>query len=212
LVPIYIVAAALAASLAVTAVVAAWLLSARLTRAEWIAVCVVCAGLGLLGLAAGPEGSERGPRGLEWALLGVVGAVLVAGVLAGRLTDRSRALALGLGAGSGFAVVEVGVRLIDSIDPTSVSTFLNPALYAVALGGTVAFLLLTSALSRGSVTTAVAGMVVGETIAPAVVGVVWLGDRTRDGFGWMVFAGFAVAVVGTLVLARFGEPAEPEPA
>ena len=34
-----------------------------------------------------------------------------------------------------------------------------------------------SALSRGSVTTAVAGMVVGETVGPALVGVAWLGDQ-----------------------------------
>lgn len=211
LVPIYVVAAALAASLAVTAIVAAWVLSARLSSAEWTAVGVVCASLAMLGLAAGPAGSQHGPAGLAWALLGVVAAIFIAGAVAGRLGDRSRALALGLGAGSGFGVVEVGVRLIDSIDPTKAAFYVNPGLYAVFAGGAAGFLLLTSALHRGSVTTAVAGMVVGETIAPALVGVVWLGDRTRDGLGWMVFAGFAVAVAGTLVLARFGEAPNPEP-
>ncbi|WP_264078558.1 DMT family transporter [Mycobacterium szulgai] len=212
LVPIYVVAAALAASIAVTALVAAWLLSARLSAREWSAVGVVCASLAMLGLAAGPEGSQRGPTGLGWALLGVVGVIFLAGAAAGRLSDRPRALALGLAAGTGFGVVEVGVRLIDVIDPTKASFYLNPALYASAAGGAAGFLLLTSALHRGSVTTAVAGMVVGETIAPALVGVVWLGDRSREGLGWMVVVGFAVAVAGTLVLARFGEapsPAEP---
>jgi phosphatidylserine synthase len=48
-------------------------------------------------------------------------------------------------------------------------------------------------------------MVVGETIAPALVGVVWLGDRAREGLGWVVVVGFLVAVAGTLLLARFGE-------
>ncbi|WP_245850007.1 DMT family transporter [Mycobacterium angelicum] len=212
LVPIYVVAAALAASIAVTALVAAWLLSAHLSTREWTAVGVVCASLAMLGVAAGPEGSQRGPAGLGWALLGVVAVIFLAGAAAGRLSDRPRALALGLGAGSGFGVVEVGVRLIDVIDPTKAYFYLNPALYAAAAGGAAGFLLLTSALHRGSVTTAVAGMVVGETIAPALVGVVWLGDRSREGLGWMVVVGFAVAVTGTLVLARFGEapsPAEP---
>lgn len=214
LVPIYVVAAALAASIAVTGIVAAWLLSARLSPAEWTAVGVVCASLALLGFAAGPEGSQHGPAGLGWALLGVVAAIFVVGAAAGRLGDRPRALALGLGAGCGFGVVEVGVRLIDTIDLTKAAFYTNPALYAAAAGGAAGFLLLTSALHRGSVTTAVAGMVVGETIAPALVGVVWLGDRARDGLGWMVFVGFGVAVAATLVLARFGEapvPAETEP-
>ena len=84
----------------------------------------------------------------------------------------------------------------------------NPAAYALLVGGGAAFLLLTSALQRGSVTTATAGMVIGETIGPAVVGVVWLGDRTREGLAWLAVLGFAVAVAGALALARFGEAPE----
>jgi len=59
------------------------------------------------------------------------------------------------------------------------------------------------------VTTTVAAMVVGETIAPALVGAVWLGDRAREGLGWLVVLGFAVAVAATLALARFGEAPTP---
>jgi drug/metabolite transporter (DMT)-like permease len=209
LVPIYVVAAALAASLAVTAIVAVWMLSARLTPVEWVAVGVVCAGLAMLGLAAGPEGSQRGPAGLGWALLVVVAVLFVAGAAAGRLGDRSRALVLGLGAGGGFGVVEIAVRLIDPIDPTKAAFYTNPAVYALIAGGAAGFLMLTSALSRGSVTTAVAGMVVGETVGPALVGVAWLGDRTRAGLSWMVVAGFVIAVAGALALSRFGEAPSP---
>jgi drug/metabolite transporter (DMT)-like permease len=209
LVPIYVVAAAIAASLAVTAIVAAWVLKTRLSRVEWAAVAVVCASLAMLGLAAGPEGSGHGPPQLGWALLVIVAVVFVAGAAAGRLSDRSRALVLGLGAGAGFGVVEIAVRLIDPIDPTKAAFYTNPAVYAVVAGGAAGFLLLTSALSRGSVTTAVAGMVVGETVGPALVGVAWLGDQTRAGLGWMVVAGFVVAVLATLALSRFGEAPEP---
>ncbi|WP_156669968.1 MULTISPECIES: DMT family transporter [unclassified Mycobacterium] len=210
LVPIYVVAAALAASIAVTGIASAWLLSARLSRAEWTAVAVVCVSLVVLALAAGPGHFRRAPAGLGWALLGVVAAIFLAGAVAGRLPDRPRALALGLAAGTGFGVIEVGVRLIEVINPTHRAFYTNPALYAAAAGGAAGFLLLTSALHRGSVTTAVAGMVVGETIAPAFVGVVWLGDSARDGLGWLVVAGFVVAVSATLVLARFGEAPQPQ--
>ncbi|WP_231588558.1 DMT family transporter [Mycobacterium nebraskense] len=205
LVPIYVVAAALAASIAVTGIASAWLLSARLSPPEWTAVGVVCASLVVLALAAGPGHFRHAPAGLGWALLGVVAAIFIAGAIAGRLPDRPRALALGLAAGTGFGVIEVGVRLIEVINPTKRAFYTNPALYAAAAGGAAGFLLLTSALHRGSVTTAVAGMVIGETIAPAFVGVVWLGDSARDGLGWLVIAGFMVAVSATLVLARFGE-------
>jgi drug/metabolite transporter (DMT)-like permease len=209
LVPIYVVAAAIAASLAVTAIVAAWVLSTRLSTMEWAAVAVVCGSLAMLGVAAGPEGSGHGPPGLGWALLVVAAVVFVAGAAAGRLGDRSRALVLGLGAGAGFGVDEIAVRLIDTIDPTKASFYANPAVYALVAGGAAGFLLLTSALSRGSVTTAVAGMVIGETVGPALVGVAWLGDKTRDGLGWMVVAGFVIAVAAALALSRFGEAPSP---
>jgi drug/metabolite transporter (DMT)-like permease len=205
LVPIYVVAAALAASIAVTGIVSAWLLSARLSRAEWSAVGVVCVSLFVLACAAGPGHFRRAPAGLGWALVGVVVAIFITGAVAGRFPERERALALGLGSGTGFGVIEIGVRLLDEIDPTKRAFYANPALYAAAAGAAAGFLLLTSALQRGSVTTTVAAMVVGETVAPALVGAVWLGDRARPGLGWLVITGFVIAVSATLVLARFGE-------
>ncbi|MFE0138595.1 hypothetical protein ACFWY6_44715 [Streptomyces sp. NPDC059037] len=202
-IPIYAVGAALAASLAVTAVVSARLLRVRLSGVEWGAVVVVCAGLAMLGLASGEEGDTAGSTALQYAMLGVAVGVLLLGAVAGRLPDRGRALVLGLGAGFGFGVVEVAVRLIDEVSLGALVT--NPATYALLVGGGAAFLLLTSALQRGSVTTATAGMVIGETVGPALVGVVWLGDRTREGLGWLAVLGFVVAVAGALALARFGE-------
>lgn len=206
-IPIYAVGAALAASLAVTAVVASRMLRVRLSGVEWAAVGVVCAGLAMLGLASGDEGESAGSTTLRYVLLGVAVGVLLLGAVAGRLPGRGRAPALGLGAGLGFGVVEVAVRLIDDVSPGALVR--NPAAYALLVGGGAAFLLLTSALQRGSVTTATAGMVIGETVGPALVGVVWLGDRTRGGMEWVAVLGFVVAVAGALALARFGEAPAP---
>ncbi|MEU5917929.1 hypothetical protein [Streptomyces sp. NPDC047141] len=203
--PIYVVGAALAASLAVTAVIASRVLRVRLSRVEWAAVGVVCLGLAMLALASGKEGHREPSEVLDWALLVIAFGVLLVGLAAGRLPQKPRALVLGLGAGIGFGVVEVAVRLIDGID------FTDPVWYALLVGGGAAFLLLTSALQRGSVTTATAGAVLGETVGPAIVGVTWLGDSTREGFGWLAVTGFAVAVAGSLTLARFGEAPAPEP-
>ncbi|MDG4863833.1 hypothetical protein P8605_37390, partial [Streptomyces sp. T-3] len=69
-VPIYAVGAALAASLAVTAVVAARLLHVRLSGVEWGAVGIVVAGLAMLGLASGAEGDRAGSTELKYAMLG----------------------------------------------------------------------------------------------------------------------------------------------
>jgi hypothetical protein len=208
--PIYAVGAALAASLAVTAVVASRVLGVRLSGPEWTAVGVVCGGLALLGLSSGAEGGGTGSMALRVGVLAVAVGVLGLGAAAGRLPGRARAAALGLGAGIGFGVVEVAVRLIDDFSLTALLT--NPASYALLTGGGAAFLLLTSALQRGSVTAATAGMVIGETLGPALAGVAWLGDRTRPGLAPLAVTGFALAVLGALALARFGEaPGDAEP-
>ena len=54
-------------------------------------------------------------------------------------------------------------------------------------------------------TVATAPLVVGETIAPALVGITLLGDRPREGWAWAAVLGFALAVGGAVGMARHGE-------
>jgi hypothetical protein len=81
----------------------------------------------------------------------------------------------------------------------------SPATYALLLAGLVALLAYSTALQRGTVTQATAPLVVGETLAPALVGVLLLGDQPRPGWGWVAAVGFGLAVLGALSLARHGE-------
>ncbi|NKQ56573.1 hypothetical protein HFP15_27215 [Amycolatopsis sp. K13G38] len=200
--PLFVVQAALAASLAVTAV-AALKIGARLHGREWTAIVAVCAGLALLGASAQSEGSE--PVGLGFHIALAVATVVLAGVgaLAGRAADTVRGPALGLVAGLGFALVALAGRVLDTSSVVAVLT--DPATYTIAGAGVVAMLFYASALQRGSVTTATALMVVGETVLPSVIGVVALGDSTRPGFAPIAIAGFVLAVAAALALARFGE-------
>ena len=86
----------------------------------------------------------------------------------------------------------------------------DPATYALAVAAVVALLTYSTALQRGSVTQATAPLVVGETVVPAIVGVVMLGDVPREGWEWVAVVGFALAVGGALALAGHGEVAEPD--
>jgi hypothetical protein len=58
------------------------------------------------------------------------------------------------------------------------------------------------------VVAASAGTIVGQTIFPTAVGFALLGDDTREGFHPLAVAGFAVALLGALLLARFGNLSE----
>lgn len=200
--PLFLVQAALAGSLAVTAV-AAITVGARLRAVEWAAVGAVCAGLALLGLSAESEGSA--PVGLGFRLALVIATVLLgaAGMAAGRAPERLRGPALGLIAGLCFGLVALAGRVLSTNSFLAVTG--DMALYVIAGAGVLAMLFFASALQRGSVTTATGLMVLGETVLPSLIGVVLLGDSTRPGYLPVALAGFVLAVAAALALARFGE-------
>jgi drug/metabolite transporter (DMT)-like permease len=207
-VPVFLVQAVVASSLAVTALVAVPMLKARLRPREWAAIAAVSAGLAMLAVATGPEGSAPIGDGFRLALLGCVVVLALAGFAAGRARDPARSAVLGLVAGLAFGVVALAVRALRDLSPAHLLR--DPAAYALVGAGVVAFLFFATGLQRGAVTVTTGAMVVGETLAPAAVGVLLLGDRTRPGFAPVAIAGFVVAVAGTLALARFGE-VEPAP-
>ena len=81
----------------------------------------------------------------------------------------------------------------------------DPAAYVVVAGGLISFVFYTTALEGGSVTVATAAVVLAETLPPALIGVIFLGDTTRRGLAPVAVIGFVIAVASALALARFGE-------
>ncbi|WP_063770005.1 hypothetical protein [Streptacidiphilus melanogenes] len=209
--PLYVVQAALAGALAVTAVLGAAVLRLRLGRAEWAGVVGVCLGLALLGATAGKEGDKHPGTALHWIMLAAVVVIAAGGAVAWRLKEPARAAVMGTLCGLGFGVVGLSVRLLPAVHGMDLMPLLkDPATYALLGGGAVAFVFMTEGVRGGKVTTATAAMVLGETALPALLGVILLGDRTRPGLLWLALLGFAIAVAGALALARFGEVAPPD--
>ncbi|MEV6268492.1 hypothetical protein AB0L64_15055 [Kribbella sp. NPDC051936] len=203
--PLFVVQSALAASLAVTAV-AARTLGVRLGRREWLAVGGVCVGLGLLGLSAGTEGNPAVGQSFRPALGAAVAVLALARLSIPLVPRRLHGALLGLIAGLGFGIVAIAARIIPSLRPASLVT--EPAAYTAVAAGALAMLCYAAALQRGGVTTATAMLVVGETVFPALVGLLLLGDRPRPGYAAVAAGGFVLAVTAALVLARFGEPGQ----
>ena len=198
--PLFLAQTVVSASVAVTAVVGTRVLRTTLRRGDVGAVVAVCAGLALLTATAEESEGVVTTTAERALLLGAVAVVLLAGWLAGRLPGAAGAGALGLVAGLGFAVVAVAARVLPSLE---VATLVRePAAYAIAVGGPTAFLLYSTALQRASVLVGTSATVVGQTIAPAVVGLLLLGDRVRDGTAPLLVIGLLLAVAGAAVLAR----------
>ena len=206
--PLFAVQAIVAANLAVTAVVASMVIKVRLSWREWLAVTGVVAGVGLLGSSAGPEGASQAGVVFKLALIVAIAALGLVGLAAARLLrDPARTLALGLVAGFGYGVIGIAARVLNGFEPLTLLR--DPAAYAVAAAGIVSFLFYATALEGGSVTVATAAVVLAETLPPAIIGVTFLGDRTRPGLEPAALAGFLIAVASAVMLARFGEADHP---
>ena len=206
--PLFAVQAIVAANLAVTAVVASLVIKVRLSWREWLAVTGVVAGVGLLGSSAGAEGASQAGVVFKLALIVAIAALGLVGLAAARLLrDPARTLALGLVAGFGYGVIGIAARVLNGFEPLTLLR--DPAAYAVAAAGIVSFMFYATALEGGSVTVATAAVVLAETFPPAVIGVTFLGDRTRPGLEPAAIAGFLLAVASAVMLARFGEADHP---
>lgn len=200
--PLFVVQAVLAASLAVTAL-GSLALGVTLGRREWASVLLVCVGLGMLGSSAEAEGATPVGAGFHIALPVVCALLGTVGLVAARVGRNVGASLLGLVAGWSFGVVAIAARVADTSSVLAVLE--DPATYAVVLAGGCALACYAASLQRGAVTTVTAMMVLGETLVPAGVGVLLLGDTTRPGYGVLGVAGFVLAVFATTSLARFGE-------
>ncbi|MEO7446747.1 MAG: hypothetical protein ABI336_00630 [Humibacillus sp.] len=205
--PLFVVESAIASSVAVTAVLSAVVLRVRLTPRETVALVVT--GLGLVALAVSArEGPAVRPGAVGWlvpAATVLVAVVLVAGWTRPAGSRLGLAL-LSVAAGLGFAGVGIAARVLVVPDPWW-RGIKSPVLIALVLHGVLATVAYAVALARGRVTTVAAVTFAVETVVPASLGLLWLGDAVRPGGGWVAVAaaGFAATLGGSIALASHAE-------
>lgn len=206
LIPLFLSQTIISARLVATALLAWVVLGLTLCWRDWIAGAVVVGSLVLLAVAAGHEGTAH-DMWLHWAVLIAGPALTVLGLflMRVRMLHRWVAVITGLIAGLVFGVMAVGSRVLDGIAPLQPLTLgADPALYAIILSGIGGFYLFTVALQTGSVNGSAAALVVGQTVLPGVIGIVALGDYTRDGWGPAAIVAFVASVVGGVLMASSG--------
>jgi hypothetical protein len=205
LVPLFLSQTIVSANLVVTAVLGIFVLGINLHTRDWLAIAVVIVALFALGISAESEGHGHDANWFHWGLLAVTLVLLAGSVGLIRWLGSRAAVAAGLCAGTMFGAVAIAVRILDGISDFDVVDILtDPAAYALAIAGVGGYYLHTVALQLGSVNGATAALVVGETVVPGLVGIIWLGDNALPGRTWLAVLGFVFAVVGAVTVAWSG--------
>jgi drug/metabolite transporter (DMT)-like permease len=206
--PLFLVQAGRASSLAVTAVLSVLALRVRLRRAEMIAIVAIGAGLVVVGLTAGGQDSADVSTIGRLILLAAVLALVPAAAAVLRMHAIQRSgLLLAVIAGTCFGLLALGARILRGFDPGMLLA--DPAAWAMAGAGPVGLLCGALALQRASVVTVTAALVATETVLGSVLGMLVCGDRPTAGLAVPAAVGFGLVLAGALVLARFGAP-EPD--
>ncbi|PWJ24484.1 hypothetical protein ATK17_0575 [Branchiibius hedensis] len=203
--PLFLVQAFVASAVAVTAALAVPALGIKLSRKEIAAIGAIAFGLILLAISAAEGEARRVSSNFEWTLLGcgiALGLLLTIGLL-DRSANRS-CIVLATTSGLGFGVVALAARVLEVRDPWW-STLASPALWAIVAAGAVALVAYGFALDRGRATTVAAITSAVETIIPAGVGLIVLGDEFRSGFAPVAVVGFVVTLGACFVLAARAE-------
>lgn len=206
--PLFVVQAGRASSLAITALLSVLLLRSRLRLTEVVAVVAIGVGLVVVAMTAGPQQEAVVGTATRLAMLGAVAGVVLAAAAALRMHSAARAgLLLGVLAGSCFGMVALGARLLQGFAPRTLLA--DPAAWAMAGAGALGLLLGALALQRAAVVPVTAAMVATETLLGSALGMIVCADRPAPGLAIPAAAGFVLVLGGALVLARFGAP-EPD--
>jgi len=166
-------------------------------------------------LVAASAGSDQQPVHSPLINVVLVVGVLLLGLAALTLRTGSRAWPLALVAGMGFggsalairaAHVQAGAGIFDPVALLS-----QPSTYLVIGYWAVGIVSYTAALSRGDLGAVTAVYLVTQVLVPGMVGIFLLDDPVRPGWQWVLAPGLALAVAGTVQLAKAPQLRKPRP-
>jgi len=197
--PLFLVQSVIASSVVVTFLVERIFKHRMVTRQAYVALALVVGGLVLLASSATVEHVGPISATVRWSIIGAVVPILVLGGACSRSNKPASAVLLGMLSGMAFGGTAVTGRILLVPSPFW-HVVMNPVLYAYAAYGIVGILLFTLALQRTSATKVATIVVVTETLLPAAVGLILLGDSVRQGTALFAAVGVVLTVAGAICM------------
>lgn len=204
--PLFLAQAIVSANLVVTALLGTIMLNITLHTRDWVAIYIVVLSLVMLGVSAVPQADNRGTDAFHWAILLASIVLSVLALLSVYCLGKASPIVGGAMAGLLYGMIAVAVRVLRGLDYPfdMVAMLADPAAWSIAICGVSSFWVQTVALQTGAVNGVTAVLVVGETLLPSAVGVIWLGDSARPDLVWLAIVGFIGSVIGAVLVAIYG--------
>ncbi|MGW6854944.1 DMT family transporter [Streptomyces xanthophaeus] len=185
----------------------------RLSGALWLAVTGVVAGLGIVLIAASPDGNRTHVPLDRWGLsLAVCAVVVTALAVTGLRRPPGRARAGCLGAATAVCYALTAALMKSSVhilDERGIGAFLTTwQTYAFGVTGIAALLLLEHAMQGGPLVASQPALTLGDAGVSVALGVVLYEEHLRAHW-WLLpqLLGIALICAGVFALAREGEAA-----
>lgn len=196
--PVFVVQAVLAGSLAVTVVLAAVTIGTSLRRTDWYGIGAVMVALAVIGSAGGAQRAAPPPRAVE---LGLVVGLVVGVAVIGAACRWASSAAVAAMAGVAFGGGALAARAVPAAHHPA-GYLGEPLAWTVVGFGVLGTFAYAFALERGDVGVATAALWVAELVVPGLLGVALLGDRVRTGWRLPAVVASIAATVAVVVLAR----------
>ncbi|MDL2341479.1 MAG: hypothetical protein QFB87_00155 [Patescibacteria group bacterium] len=197
--PLFLVEAIIAANIVFTALLERFVRHQALSRKAYTAISIILAGLVLIALASAPEKAHPISRFIELLILLSPLPIALAGLLLARSKRYIACIGLAALGGLSFGDTSIIGRIFSPSIPLW-HTLYSPQVFALIASGTLGVLLFSIALQRAQATIVNATMSASQTLIPALVGIVFLGDRARGGLWYLIFVGGALAFSGLFIL------------
>jgi drug/metabolite transporter (DMT)-like permease len=196
----------LAAELPITLLVASRVFRRPLHRREWTAIAGMAGGLAAALAAASPTEGGHNPADLPLAAGcgSACALLLITAVIGWRLQGAPRAALLGITSGGLFGVTATLMATVTARAQSGVGTlFSSWQLYAMALAGLAALVVLQQAYGAGVLNASQPGVTIVDPIIAVALGVTVFHEKLR--LGWLLpieIAALGAIVFGAIEMSR----------
>jgi drug/metabolite transporter (DMT)-like permease len=204
--PLFLVESIIAANIAVTALIERVVLHKPLPGTSYITIGFMFVGLILVAVSAAPDTARMLTRTEAISLFVLLATVALAGLFTARNASGRAAAVLAALGGIAFGLTSVASRVLTPAHPLWHNIY-SPYIIMLILAGILGIFLFSVALQRAHATILIASMTASQTVVPALIGILLLGDSARSGRWSLVIIGTLLTTGSAVLLALGYNPA-----